>query len=103
MKSVQDLFIMEVAVNALKAKLSSELTEWEQGVIKSYTEEVEKQEGVRICDECGKLMVEGCVWGEGEHVECEECKDKSTTPEAWEEAVNNDEAYWTQWDEDMNE
>ena len=65
-----------------------------------FKEECDKQEGVRLCESCGTLMTSGCVWGDGSHVECEPCKDKSTTPEDWEAAVNNDEAYWTEWEEE---
>jgi len=61
----------------------------------------EEQEGVRFCDECGELMADGYVWGDGEHIECESCKNKTTTPESYETAYHNGEVYWTQWEEEM--
>lgn len=99
MKTINDLFIMEVAVNAIKLKLGQEITEWEQSVIDEYTQAVEENDGVRICDDCGKLIVEGYVWGDGEHIECEACLNNSTTKEEYNKAYENDEVYWTQWEE----
>jgi hypothetical protein len=69
--------------------------------IDAFHDAVDEQEGVRLCEHCNTLMTDGIIWGDGEVVECEECKDKTTTPEEWEDAVENDEAYWTEWEEEV--
>jgi len=87
MKSVQELFEMEAQVKA--GTVTQE----------DFLEACEDNEGVRICDDCGKLMVDGFVWGDGETVECKECKERTTTEAEYEKAYHNGEVYWTQWEE----
>ena len=93
MVSVKRLFEIKEEIDNGTSKLTEE--QWQALC--------EEQEGVRFCDVCGELMTEGCVWGGGEHTECESCKDKDTTPEDWSDAVEECRAYWTQWEEEMEE
>lgn len=57
---------------------------------------------LRVCDECGKPMVEGFILGAGDHYCSEECLLKHTTWEHYLELYDNGngESYWTTWYED---
>ena len=56
----------------------------------------------RVCDECGKPMIEGFVFEAGEHYCSEECLYKHVSPEQYIELYDNGEgdSYWTTWYED---
>lgn len=59
---------------------------------------------MRVCKKCGQPMTEGFVFGDGEFYYCsEKCLYQDMTEQEYEEAYENDEAYWTTWDEDENE
>lgn len=57
---------------------------------------------LRVCDECGKPMIEGYVLETGGHYCSEECLYKHVTPERYKELYDNGEgdSYWTVWYED---
>ena len=55
----------------------------------------------RKCDNCGKGMNQGFVWGDGEGYACsDECLFvDGYTKEQMDEDYENDAIYWTEWDE----
>ena len=57
---------------------------------------------LRVCDECGKPMVEGFLIETGEHYCSEECLLKHTTWEHYLElyADGDGDSFWTTWYED---
>lgn len=58
-------------------------------------------EGYRICSECGKAMNSGYCVHCGEEYYCsDECLHKHYSEEEWNEMYENDEdTYWTEWEE----
>jgi hypothetical protein len=55
--------------------------------------------GVRLCEKCNTIMIEGYVAHDGEEYYCsDECLYKDWTKEDWEEATKDDSScYWTEW------
>lgn len=55
---------------------------------------------MRVCKKCGQPMTEGFVFRGGEFYYCsEKCLYQDMTEQEYEEAYENDEAYWTTWEE----
>ena len=57
---------------------------------------------IRICSECGKVMVEGYLVNSGDEYYCnDECLHKHYTEEEWNNMYSDDsdENYWTSWEE----
>lgn len=51
------------------------------------------------CSECGRIMKSGYVVYDGEEYFCsDECKDSWWSEEEWQELMENDNAYWTEWE-----
>ena len=56
---------------------------------------------MRICSKCGKPMTSGYVIDDGEAYYCsEECLYEDYTEQEYEDLVEEDRAYWTEWEED---
>ena len=56
---------------------------------------------MRICTECGKEMKKGYMVGDGdEYYCCDKCLFKHYTPKEWQEIFDNDNGYWTEWEEE---
>lgn len=56
----------------------------------------------RYCDVCGDLMEEGyCIYDGLEYYCSDECLHKNYTEEEYLEMYENDEAYWTEWWEEL--
>ena len=56
---------------------------------------------LRICTECGKEMKKGYMIGDGDEYYCsDECLFKHYTPKEWQEIYDNDNGYWTEWEEE---
>ena len=61
-------------------------------------------EGIRKCDVCGSPMSEGFCIHDGEQYFCsDECLHTAYTQEEYEEMYEEDEAYWTTWEDDGEE
>jgi hypothetical protein len=69
---------------------------------------------MRTCSECGKNIIEGYVVKGGEEYYCTElCLFKHYTPKQWKEMsssvnddgeeIGNDDNYWTEWDDELDE
>lgn len=56
---------------------------------------------MRTCEKCGMPMAKGFVIGDGESYYCSEgCLYQDMTEQEYEELYENDEAYWTMWEEE---
>lgn len=60
----------------------------------------ERMDCMRVCDECGKPMIEGFLYAAGEHYCSEECLLKHTTWEHYLELYDEGDSFWTTWYED---
>lgn len=59
---------------------------------------IEDVDDARVCSECGKIMKDGYVFYDGEAYYCsDECLHKHFSEEEYQEAYENDDAYWTEW------
>ena len=97
MMTVQDILNEQDSLN--KKCEEGHITISQRDVLITYIIDNNDNEGVRQCDQCSQIITEGCVWGDGETVECEPCKDKTTTQEEWTLECELGNAYWTQWEE----
>lgn len=56
------------------------------------------EEDYRECTECGEKMLEGYCVNDGLEYFCsDECRDAWYSPEEWQELMEQDCAYWTEW------
>lgn len=56
----------------------------------------------RKCSQCGKLFNQGFCVFDGEEYYCSnKCLFKNYNPIHWQEMYNNEEGYWTEWEDDF--
>lgn len=55
---------------------------------------------LRVCDECGRPMVDGFVFESGEHYCSEECLYKHVSPEEYIKLYEEGDSSWTTWFDD---
>lgn len=59
---------------------------------------------MRYCEKCGKPITQGFCFFDGEFYYCsEKCMYQDYTQEEYEELYENDDAYWTTWEEEDKE
>lgn len=84
--SVEQLMILERLVTILKKNTgdNGSVHEAVEHAIYSKVDDLEDIVEIRVCDECGKLMVEGyCITGGEEYFCSDECLHKNYTPDEW--------------------
>jgi len=84
--SVEQLMILERLVTILKKNIgdNGSVHEAVEHAINSKVDDLEDIVEIRVCDECGKLMVEGyCIAGGEEYFCSDECLHKNYTPDEW--------------------
>jgi hypothetical protein len=82
----EQLMILERLVTILKKDKNSYTSVYEavDNAINSKLDDLEDTVEIRICDECGKIMVEGyCIDGGMEYYCSDECLHKNYTREQW--------------------
>lgn len=58
------------------------------------------EENTRICDECGTKMDKGYCIGDGDEYYCSDtCLYKNYTEKEYQEMYDNDNAYYTEWED----
>ena len=80
-------------INNMKGKISTDK-------IDTIIEDLEENDmEVRICSECGNLMIDGYVFDGGMQYYCDDnCLHKVFTDKEWgEECEYNENSYWTEW------
>ena len=84
--SVEQLMILERLVTILKKDMNSYTSVYEavENAINSKLDDLEDTVEIRVCDECGKIMVEGyCIDGGMEYYCSDACLHKNYTKEQW--------------------
>lgn len=84
--SVEQLMILERLVTILKKDMNSYTSVYEavENAINSKLDDLEDTVEIRVCDECGKIMVEGyCIDGGMEYYCSDACLNKNYTKEQW--------------------
>ena len=82
----EQLMLLERLVTILKKDMNSYTSVYEavENAINSKLDDLEDTVEIRICDECGKLMVEGyCIDGGMEYYCSDACLYKNYTKEQW--------------------
>lgn len=78
--------ILERLVTILKKDMNSYTSVYEavENAINSKLDDLEDTVEIRVCDECGKIMVEGyCIDGGMEYYCSDACLNKNYTKEQW--------------------
>lgn len=86
LNSTEQLMILERLITRLKKSINDCKSVYEavENAINSKLDDLEDTVEIRICDECGKLMVEGyCIDGGMEYYCSDECLHKNYTREQW--------------------
>lgn len=82
----EQLMILERLVTILKKDMNSYTSVYEavDNAINSNLDDLVDAVEIRVCDECGKIMVEGyCIDGGMEYYCSDECLHKNYTKEQW--------------------
>ncbi|MPN56043.1 hypothetical protein SDC9_203729 [bioreactor metagenome] len=82
----EQLMILERLVTILKKDMNSYTSVYEavDNAINSKLDDLVDTVEIRVCDECGKIMVEGyCIDGGMEYYCSDECLHKNYTKEQW--------------------
>lgn len=82
----EQLMILERLVTILKKDMNSYTSVYEavDNAINSKLDDLEDAVEIRVCDECGKIMVEGyCIDGGMEYYCSDACLHKNYTKEQW--------------------